>query len=66
MLYQLTNERVRELHSLHKQHPDNTIITIMDGKWFEILFKQEATWFAAGGVQKQAVQFTLRPLFRNY
>lgn len=61
----ITPERVRSLYEMHKRFPENIIIVIIQGKWFECEFGRDASWFIAGGVKKQSVEFTLFPLFKE-
>lgn len=66
MRIQMTSERVRELYAMHRRFPANTIIVIIDGRWFEITFGQHASWYGTGGVHKQSVEFVLHPLFKDF
>lgn len=65
MLIQLTDERVRELYAMHSQYPENTIILIVEGRWFEMTFGRYTSSVGAGGFRQHSITFTLRPLFRN-
>lgn len=65
MMIHLPHERVQELYTLHQRYPENTLILIWDGRWFEMTFRRHNSWYIVGGVRKESVEFTLYPLFRT-